>query len=98
MHERERERPLRSVRLHYRLRCSQAKRTVRFNMDCGPETCGCLTKKEALCDAIAKAHHSFPCTAMMVTDPETKEPILYIGGFTIREEVEKALEKTRNKS
>ena len=67
-------------------------------MDCGPETCGCHTKKEALCDAIAKAHHSFPCTAMMVTDPETKEPILYIGGFTIREEVEKALEKTRNKS
>jgi len=67
-------------------------------MDCGPETCGCLTKKEALCDAIAKAHHSFPCTATMVTDPETREPILHIGGFTIREEVEKALEKARNKS
>jgi hypothetical protein len=31
----------------------------------------------------------------MVTDPETKEPILHIGGFTIREEVDKALEKDR---
>jgi hypothetical protein len=31
----------------------------------------------------------------MNTDPETKEPILHIGGFTIREEVEKALEKSR---
>jgi hypothetical protein len=31
----------------------------------------------------------------MVTDPETKEPILHIGGFTIREEVEKALEKDK---
>jgi hypothetical protein len=58
---------------------------------------GASTKKEPLYDAIAKAHHSFPCTATMVTDPETKEPILHIGGFTIREEVEKALEKARNK-
>jgi hypothetical protein len=32
----------------------------------------------------------------MVTDPETKEPILHIGGFTIREEVEKALEKNED--
>jgi hypothetical protein len=35
------------------------------------------------------------CTATMNTDPETKEPILHIGGFTIREEVEKAIEKER---
>jgi hypothetical protein len=27
----------------------------------------------------------------MSVDPEVKEPILHIGGFTIREEVEKAL-------
>jgi hypothetical protein len=46
-------------------------------------------------DAIAKAYHSFPCTATMVTDPEMKEPILHIGGFTIREEVDEALEKAR---
>jgi hypothetical protein len=58
---------------------------------------GVSTKKDALYDAIAKAHHSYPCTATMVTDPETKEPILHIGGFTIREEVEKALEKDRDR-
>lgn len=56
---------------------------------------GVSTKKEILYDAIARAHHSYPCTATMVTDPETKEPILHIGGFTIREEVENALEKDR---
>lgn len=56
---------------------------------------GVSTKKEVLYDAIARAHHSYPCTATMVTDPETKEPILHIGGFTIREEVENALEKDR---
>jgi hypothetical protein len=56
---------------------------------------GVSTEKDILYDAIAKAHHSYPCTATMVTDPETKEPILHIGGFTIREEVEKALEKER---
>ncbi|TRO43986.1 thymidylate synthase [Candidatus Bathyarchaeota archaeon] len=77
--------------------------TVRRSAPCGStwyvarKLAGVSTKKEALHDAIAKAHHSFPCMATMVTDPETKEPILHIGGFTIREEVEKALEKTRNK-
>ncbi len=60
---------------------------------------GVSTKQEELYDAIAKAHHSYPCTATMSTDPETKEPILHIGGFTIREEVDKAIERerTRNK-
>jgi thymidylate synthase len=56
---------------------------------------GSATKQEELYDAISKAHHSYPCTAGMVTDPETKEPVLHIGGFTIREEVEKAIEKER---
>ena len=56
---------------------------------------GVSTKKEVLYDAIAKAHHSYPCTATMNTDPETKEPILHIGGYTIREEVEKALKKAQ---
>jgi hypothetical protein len=58
---------------------------------------GVSTKQETLYDAIAKAHHSFPCTATMVTDPETKETILHIGGFTIREEVDKALERAKKK-
>jgi hypothetical protein len=52
---------------------------------------GVETRKEILYDAIAKAHHSYPCTATMSVDPETKEPILHLGGFIIREEIEKAL-------
>ena len=74
---------------------------VRRSAPCGStwyiarKLAGVSTKKEALYDAIAKAHHSYPCTATMNTDPETKEPILHIGGFTIREEVEKALKKAQ---
>jgi len=54
---------------------------------------GVETTREILYDAIAKAHHSYPCTATMEIDPEAKEPILHIGGYTIRKEVEKALNK-----
>jgi hypothetical protein len=54
---------------------------------------GVETKREILYNAIAKAHHSYPCTATMNVDPEVKEPILHIGGYTIREEVEKALKR-----
>jgi hypothetical protein len=74
---------------------------VRRSAPCGStwyiarKLAGVSTKQEVLYDAIAKAHHSYPCTATMNTDPETKEPILHIGGFTIREEVDKALEKAR---
>jgi hypothetical protein len=74
---------------------------VRRSAPCGStwyvarKLAGVSTKKDVLYDAIAKAHHSYPCTATMVTDPETKEPILHIGGFTIREEVEKALAKDK---
>jgi hypothetical protein len=53
------------------------------------------TNREILYDAIAKAHHSYPCTATMNVDPETKEPILHIGGYIIREEVEKAFRSKR---
>jgi hypothetical protein len=76
---------------------------VRRSAPCGStwyiarKLAGVSTKKEELYDAIAKAHHSYPCTATMNTDPETKEPILHIGGFTIREEVEKAIEKERER-
>jgi hypothetical protein len=74
---------------------------VRRSAPCGStwyiarKLAGVATKKEDLYDAISKAHHSYPCTATMNTDPETKEPILHIGGYTIREEVEKAIEKER---
>ena len=57
---------------------------------------GVATQKEVLYDAIAKAHHSFPCTATMSVDPETKEPILHIGGYLIREAVEKALGRSNS--
>jgi hypothetical protein len=53
------------------------------------------TRREILYDAVAKAHHSYPCTATMNVDPEAKEPILHIGGYIIREEVEKALENAK---
>jgi hypothetical protein len=56
---------------------------------------GIETRKEILYDTIAKAHHSYPCTATMNIDPEAKEPILHIGGYIIREEVEKALQHPR---
>jgi len=52
---------------------------------------GVETKREILYDAVAKAHHSYPCTATMNVDPEAKEPILHIGGYIIREAVENAL-------
>jgi len=52
---------------------------------------GIATERTVLYDAIAKAHHSYPCTATMNVDPEAKEPILHIGGYIIREEVKKAL-------
>jgi hypothetical protein len=54
---------------------------------------GQSTETERLHEAIAKAHHSYPCTATMGADPETKEPILHIAGYIIREEVEKALRR-----
>ena len=56
---------------------------------------GVKTEKQILHDAIAKAHHSYPCTATMGADPETKEPILHLGGFIIREAVKKALEQNQ---
>ncbi len=54
---------------------------------------GVKIEKETIYDAVAKAHHSYPCTATMSVDPELKEPILHVGGYIIREEVEKALKK-----
>lgn len=56
---------------------------------------GTETARNVLYDTVAKAHHSYPCTATMGVDPEAKEPILHIGGYIIREEVEKAVENSR---
>ncbi|MEM3549644.1 MAG: DUF166 family protein [Candidatus Bathyarchaeia archaeon] len=76
--------------------------TVRRSAPCGStwyvarKIVGIETKRNVLYDAIAKAHHSYPCTATMNVDSEVKEPILHIGGYIIREEIEKALEKPRS--
>lgn len=52
---------------------------------------GSEVQKDKIRDIVAKAHHSFPCTATMSTDPEVGEPILHIAGYTIREAVESQL-------
>lgn len=73
--------------------------TVRRSAPCGStwyvakKLLGVETKNEILFDAIAKAHHSYPCTATMSVDPEAKEPILHMAGYIIREEVQKALKQ-----
>ena len=56
---------------------------------------GVETEREKLYDAVAKAYHTYPCTATMNVDPEAGEPILHIGGHIIREEVEKALKRNK---
>jgi hypothetical protein len=56
---------------------------------------GLKTESESLHDAIARAHHSYPCTASMGIDPEVKEPILHVAGYILREEVEKALRRAK---
>lgn len=72
---------------------------VRCSAPCGStwyvakKLIGVETRRESLHDAIAKAHHSYPCTATMNIDPELREPILHVSGFIIREEVEDALRR-----
>ncbi|RLI29258.1 thymidylate synthase [Candidatus Bathyarchaeota archaeon] len=76
-----------------------ASTVVRRSAPCGStwyvarKLIGVETKREILYDAVAKAHHTYPCTATMNVDPEVGEPILHIGGYIIREEVEKALKQ-----
>lgn len=48
-------------------------------------------RKEEIRDVVAKAHHSYPCTATMAVDPEIGEPILHKAGYLIREAVEDQL-------
>jgi len=75
--------------------------TVRRSAPCGStwyiakKLLGAETKTETLYDTVAKAHHSYPCTATMAVDPEAKEPILHIAGYIIRQQVEKALKQAR---
>lgn len=52
---------------------------------------GSEVQRDRIRDVVSKAHHSFPCTATMSTDPEIGEPILHKAGYTIREAVESQL-------
>ncbi len=49
-------------------------------------------------DAVAVAHHSYPCTASMETDPELSEPILHKAGHTIRQAVKDAIGRAKARS
>jgi len=48
-------------------------------------------QREEIRDIVAKAHHSYPCTATMAVDKEIGEPILHKAGYLIREAVESQL-------
>ena len=52
------------------------------------------TRIVGLDEAVAVAHHSFPCTASMDVDPQIGEPILHVAGYAIREAVREAVEKS----
>ncbi|MGB9134317.1 MAG: DUF166 family protein [Candidatus Bathyarchaeia archaeon] len=52
------------------------------------------TRISNLEDAVAVAHHSFPCTASMDVDPEIGDPILHVAGYAIRKAVKQAVEKS----
>lgn len=52
---------------------------------------GNAVQREVLRDVVAKAHHSYPCTATMSIDPELEEPILHKAGYLIRGAVEDQL-------
>ena len=48
-------------------------------------------RRDEIRDVVAKAHHSYPCTATMEVDPEMGEPILHEAGYLIRAAVEERL-------
>jgi hypothetical protein len=52
---------------------------------------GQAVTKDAIRDVVAKAHHSYPCTATMAIDPELGEPVLHEAGYLIRRAVETQL-------
>jgi len=48
-------------------------------------------------DAVAVAHHAYPCTASMDMDPEFNEPILHVAGYNIRGAVKDAIKRGRKR-
>ncbi|RLI09117.1 thymidylate synthase [Candidatus Bathyarchaeota archaeon] len=47
--------------------------------------------REALLEAVAKAHHVYPCLGSMSMDPELGDAVLHAAQYLLREAVEKAL-------
>jgi len=43
-------------------------------------------------DVIAKAHHSYPCTASMEMDPEVGDALLHVAGYITREAMLEAIQ------
>jgi hypothetical protein len=52
---------------------------------------GHAVTKDEIRDVVAKAHHSYPCTATMAIDPALGEPVLHEAGYLIRRAVETQL-------
>lgn len=48
---------------------------------------------DTVVEAVAAAHHSYPCNASMAQDPEIKDTLLHKAGYIVREAVLNALEK-----
>lgn len=44
-------------------------------------------------EAVSQAHHSYPCNASMVRDPEVGDTLLHKAGYIVREAVLEALER-----
>jgi hypothetical protein len=49
-----------------------------------------ISDTDALFDTIAKAHHTYPCTASMSKDREYGDALLHIAGYNARDAVCKA--------
>jgi len=63
------------------LEAQKAKEEIRVDLDAVRES-----------QYISMAHHSYPCTASMMMDPELEDTILHQSGYQIREAVREALE------
>ncbi len=54
---------------------------------------GTRVEAEAVAEVVARAHHTYPCTASMVMDRETGDTFLHAGGRIARESVFEALRR-----
>ena len=52
-----------------------------------------IEPREDLWEALAKAHHVYPCLGSMTMDPELGDTVLHMAQYLLRDAVEKALGK-----